>query len=373
MIVASFGSAIIGASSLYAQTMTVVDIAGRQVKIPKKIERIAIGESRMTYALAAVHGKYGNPFDKVVAWKDDLEKYDPDSYEKYLEKFPQISQIQTLGSLLGDVNIETLIKLETQLVLMNLGSHFQAKESGMIEKLDKAGIPTVFVDFRQQPTRNAIPSTLLLGKIFNKQKNTLKLIDFYVEQMQLVYGRVINKSDSERPLVLMENAPGFEGDSYVCCRTFGSNNMGRFVELAGGKNLGSEFFGGLRGNLNVETVFTRDPDFIIMTGANWTKADKNTTAVLLGYKANLSDVQARLSGLANRKGWQSLNAVKSKKFYSVYHQFYNSPYHFVAVQAFAKAFYPDDFRDIDPAATFVKFHDEFLPVDYSGIFFARLQ
>ena len=373
MILASFSSAIIGASSLYAQTMTVVDIAGRKVEIPKKIDRIALGESRMIYAIAATHGKYGNPFKKIVAWKDDLEKYDPDTFEKYTEKFPNIKTIQSLGAVVGDISVESLIKLQTELLIMNLGDAFLAQETGTVEKLKKAGIATVFVDFRQQPTRNTVPSILLLGKIFNEKNNASKLIDFYVEQMQLVYGRVVNKANSERPLVLMENAPGFEGDAYVCCRTFGSANMGRFVELAGGKNLGSEFVGGLRGTLNLELVFSRDPDIIIGTGANWSKSSQDTTAVLLGYNADRVDVQEKLKGLSNRKGWKALSAVKSGKFYSIYHQFYNSPYHFIAVQAFAKAFYPNDFRDTDPAEIFFKFHDQFLPIDYSGIFFARLE
>ena len=372
IFIASIGVAMMGMSSLYAQTMKVVDIAGRQVEIPKNVQRVILGESRMTYSIAAIHGKNGNPFSKVVAWKDDLEQYDPDAYEKYLAKFPEIAKIKNLGSpYKGDFSIETAIALQTQLVIMNLGNYFKAQETEAIEKLQKAGIATIFVDFRQQPTRNTVPSLLLLGKVFQKQDQVLQLIDFYVEQMQLVYGRVAQKEDSKRPLIFIESAAGYRASS--CCSTFGSSNMGRFVELAGGKNWGSEFFGGLRGKINPEMVFSTDPEIIIGTGANWSKASQDTTAVLLGYKANPVDVQKQLSGLANRKGWSTLSAVSTGKFYSIYHQFYNSPYHFVAVQAFAKSFYPDDFRDIDPVATFARFHDQFLPIDYSGVFFARLE
>ena len=45
--------------------------------------------------------------------------------------------------------------------------------------------------------------------------------------------------------------------------------------------------------------------------------------------------QERMKALASRPGWETLKAVKAKQFYSMYHQFYNNPYHFVAVQAFA--------------------------------------
>ncbi|MEM9442948.1 MAG: ABC transporter substrate-binding protein, partial [Pseudomonadota bacterium] len=53
--------------------------------------------------------------------------------------------------------------------------------------------------------------------------------------------------------------------------------------------------------------------------------------------------------------------------------FYNSPYHFVALQTFAKWFHPDLFEDVDPIANFEELHDRFLPIDFSGVFWASLE
>ena len=111
---------------------------------------------------------------------------------------------------------------------------------------------------------------------------------------------------------------------------------------------------------------------MILTGANWSEANPQTTAVLLGYEAEAGPVQERMRALAGRRGFDQLTAVKGKRFFSVYHQFYNSPYHFVALQAFAKWFYPEDFEDVDPVANFRALHDSFLPIDYSGMFWAAL-
>ena len=111
---------------------------------------------------------------------------------------------------------------------------------------------------------------------------------------------------------------------------------------------------------------------MILTGANWSEANPQTTAVLLGYEARPEHVQERMRALAGRRGFDQLKAVKDKRFYSVYHQFYNSPYHFVALQAFAKWFYPDEFADVDPVGNFRALHDSFLPVDYSGVFWSAL-
>ena len=85
------------------------------------------------------------------------------------------------------------------------------------------------------------------------------------------------------------------------------------------------------------------------------------------------EVQKRLKGLADRKGWASMRAVKDKRFHSIYHQFYNSPYHFVALQAFAKWFHPDEFEDLDPQATFEELHNRFPADRQRRHFWATLQ
>lgn len=366
MAVASVGAM----QTAFAKDITLVDIAGRTVTVPEGAKRVILGEGRLVYGIAPLFGKNGNMFKHVAGMKNDLRLYDPDAFRKYKAKFPELGNIAELGSpYKGDFSIEKAIALKTDVVIMNLGNLFKAKSSGVIEKLEKAGIKTVFVDFRQAPVQNTVPSILVLGKIFGKQKESLEVIDYYISQTQKVYAKVGEKKSDERPLVFIESAAASGwGD---CCSTFGDNNMGRLVSVAGGRNLGTKLFGGFRGKVSPEYIFKENPDVIIGTGANWSEAKPTTKAVLLGYEADPKDVQKRISYLANRKGWGDLKATKEKRFYSVYHQFYNSPYNFVALQYFAKAFYPNDFKNLNPRDTFKEFHDKFLPVSYSGQFWAQ--
>ncbi len=64
-------------------------------------------------------------------------------------------------------------------------------------------------------------------------------------------------------------------------------------------------------------------------------------AVPLGYEATPEVVQARLKTLMERPGVALLRAAKEKRVMVLYHQYYNSPYSFVAVQAIAKELHPD--------------------------------
>ncbi|WP_417453613.1 ABC transporter substrate-binding protein [Kiloniella sp.] len=352
-----------------ADKVTITDIAGRTVEVEKNPKKVVLGEGRMIYSIAVLDRD--NPFKRVVGWKDDLINYDPDAYNKYKAKFPEVTEIENLGSpYAAEYSLETVISLDTDVVFLNLGNLLKAQESGILTKLDKAGIPVVFLDFRQRPTQHTVPSLQILGRIFDERDNADEFVDYYQKNMMTVFSRIEAIKDEDKPVVFIENAAGYNPDK--CCSTFGSANLGRLVDLAGGLNWGTKKFPGLRGKVNPEVIFTDDPDVIMGTGANWSKAQPGTMAVLFGYEADKDAVNQRLAALAGRKGWNELKAVKTGRFHSIYHQFYNSPYHFVALQTFAKWFYPERFSDLDPEATFVELHDKFLPIDYSGVFWGSL-
>ncbi len=361
---------IASATNAFAETITVTDIAGRVVEVEKNPSKVVIGEGRMIYSLALID--QDNPFQRVVGWKDDMVNFDPDAYRKYLEVFPEIADLPSFGSPYTDEwNLEAVISLGTEVVLMNLGNLLKAQESGIIEKLEEAGIATVFVDFRQNPTQNTVPSIQLLGRIFDKRDEADAFGDYYQAQMKLIYSRIQQIADEDKPIVFIERAAGYNPNK--CCNTFGAANLGRLVDLSGGKNWGSMKTPGFSTAVSLEALFTDDPDVIIGTGGNWSEANPATTAVLFGYEADSAMVQDRLATLAAREGWPELSAVKNGRFHSVYHQFYTSPYHFVAMQAFAKWLHPELFEDLDPDATMRELHDKFLPIDYSGVFWGSLE
>lgn len=354
-----------------AETIEVTDIAGRTVTVKKGVERVILGEGRMMYSVAVLDRE--DPFKRIVGWKDDLIKYDPDAFHKFEAKYPaQTAAIKNFGSpYSGDFSIESAIALEADLVVLNLGNLFKAEESGVTEKLEKAGIPVIFIDFRKRPTQNTVPSLQLLGRVFDKQDKAQQFIDFYMTQMRRVTNVVDGLANEDRPLVFLENAPGWNPE--FCCNTFGGANFGRFIDEAGGINWGAQKFPGYSSDVSFEAVLADNPDIVIGTGANWAEDRPEVTSVLLGYDASDGKVQERLKALSDRKGWETMKAVKTKRFHSIYHQFYNSPYHFVALQAFAKWFHPDEFEDLDPQATFKELHDRFLPIEASGVFWATLK
>lgn len=362
---------IVTSAGAATDLIEVVDIAGRTVNVKHGVNRVVLGEGRLMYSIAVLDKEA--PFKNIVGWKDDLINYDPDAFRKFRAINPiKVDSLKNFGSpYSGDFSIESAIKLDADLVILSLGNLFKARESGVIEKLEKVGIPVVFIDFRQHPSENTIPSLQLLGKVFAKEKKADEFINFYRQQLSVVRNVVDTLAVDEKPLVFLENAPGWSKD--FCCNTYGSANFGRVIEEAGGVNLGSLKFTGFKGEVSLETIIADDPDVIIGTGANWAEARPEVTSVLLGYEAEDESVQTKLKALADRKGFNTTKAVKNKRFHSIYHQFYNSPYRFIAVQAFAKWIHPEQFKDLDPTANFAELHKRFLPFELEGIFWSSLK
>ena len=355
------------ASADRARTVDVTDLAGRTVSVTVPAERAILGEGRQIYMLASLFKD--NPIEQVVGWRSDFRLYDHDTYQVYVEKFPAMAELQEFGSPYdGTFDVEMAISLDTDLVILPLGNLRQAEESGIISKLDEVGVPVVFIDFRDRPLENTIPSVHLMGRLFGRQEQAQEVADFYMAEMNEVYARVAG-SEGEPPTVFIERAAGWNEE---CCRTWGRESLGLMIERAGGRNLAAEIIPGATGTINPEELIVRDPDVIIMTGANWTQANPDVTAVSLGAGADDAAAQERLIDLAKRPGFEGLQAVQNGRFHSIWHQFYNSPYNFVALQAIAKWVDPEAFADIDPDDTFRRFHEQFLPVDYTGGYWASL-
>ncbi len=362
------GASLLFAGAASAETIEVTDLAGRVVNVTRDPQKIVLSEGRQLYTLAMLDRD--DPFKRVVGWGNDLIENDPGAWAKYLAKFPKAKDVANMGNpYAADVSMEKIASLGTEVYILDLSNYFKAQETGLLAKLEKAGITTVFVDFRQDPTQNVLPSVQLLGRILGREKEANAFADYYMRQTRSIYARVGAIPDKQKPMVFVERAAGL----LPCCATFGPLNFGRYIEEAGGRNWGSQFFSAFQAQAAQEKVLADNPDVYFLTGANWYGSNPGSTAVALGYDATPEQVQKQLVALMNRPGFQQLKAVQGKKVMAFYHQFYDMPYYFIAELAMAKEFYPDRFKDVDPEAVFKEFHEKFLPISYSGVFWARLQ
>lgn len=369
----ALGAALALVSFLPASTkaaegkITVTDVLGRQVEVKAPVNKVILGEGRQIYFVAALDTDA--PFKRVVGWRDDFEKADLDGYKDYLAKYPQIATLPKFGgSKEGTFDIEQAVSLAPDVMIMNVEAKTATDDSKLIEKLAKLGIPVVFVDFRDKPFENTEPSMRLIGKLFGKEARAEEFIAFRKEQIDRVTERLA-KANPAKPLVMMERAAGYTDD---CCMSFGNENFGKMVEVAGGTNLAAKIIPGTFGVVNPEQVIASNPDQVIVTGSNWELFVPGGAWVGVGSGANAAEARNKLAALMKRPAYTGVKAVGNKQVHAIWHQFYNSPYQFVAIQQMAKWLHPELFKDLDPDQTMHSLHERFLPVAYKPGYWVSL-
>jgi iron complex transport system substrate-binding protein len=339
--------------------LTVTDVAGRQVTLSAPVKRMLLGEGRQLYLIASLEP--GNPLARVVAWRTDLIAADPATYAQYLEVFPALAKLPAFkGQEDSLIDIESAIIQKPDVVLLNLEAMEANKDANYIEKLAALDIPVLYIDFRHRPLENTEPTIRLLGRIMGREARAEDIITFRRQAMAAV-ASVLAAKQPKRPNVFVERIGGYSQD---CCLSFGAENFGKYVELAGGHNIGSDIIPSTFGQISPEQVIVANPEQVVVTSADWQAYVPGGHWIPLGPGADPRVTRKKLEWFVTREAYTGTAAKKTRNFHGIWHQFYNSPYEFVAVQQLAKWFHPDLFADLDPNATFAEYHRRFLPIDY---------
>jgi iron complex transport system substrate-binding protein len=94
--------------------------------------------------------------------------------------------------------------------------------------------------------------------------------------------------------------------------------------------------------------------------------------VRTGYEVEVAVTRSTLAAYAARPGYEALKAVKARNVCAIEHNLAWSLRDVYAMQYMAKQPYPEQFMDIDPVKGLADFNARFLPVPFSGTWFARL-
>ncbi|MBC3362211.1 ABC transporter substrate-binding protein [Pseudomonas sp. SWRI154] len=351
-----------------ATKTTVTDLLGRQVQVRIPVRRVILGEGRQLYLVAALDTD--NPIRRIVGWRKDLIQSDPDTYGAYLRRYPAIAKVPTFGGFEdGTFDIEQAISQQPDVIVLNIEAQHATEDARYIEKLDALGIPVVYVDFRNNPMQNTEPTMRLFGQLFGEETRAEAFIAYRNQQIRRVTD-VIQARQPPRPNVFIERIGGYTDD---CCLSFGNENFGRFVELAGGRNIAGSIIPNTFGQLNAEQVIVANPEQVVVTSANWEAFAPGGRWVGVGPGADLAEARRKLQWYTQRPAYAGIKAQQTQEFHAIWHQFYNSPYQFIAIQQLAKWFHPELFTELDPDATFREFHERFLPVPYEPGYFVSLK
>jgi iron complex transport system substrate-binding protein len=341
-------------TAIHATDITATDITGREIVLPAPARRIVLGEGRHLTVLGLIQP---DPVSLVVGWRLD-KPLEPATLAAYRAKFPAIDAIAPVGAGNRSLSVESIIALEPDLVLLSLMDAEDPKMQPALEQLASAGIPVAFVDFFSHPLENAMPSLRLLGKLTGAEDRAEAFAQFYEGHLETIRSRLA-AANPPKPRVFLHVHAVAEG----CCATVGTGVFQDFIAAAGGYNIGKDTVPGALGNVSLEHVIAADPDFYLATGGEHLAA---RGGLVLGPGIPDATAEETFAKLIAAPGFSSLRAVETGQAAGFWHLFNDSPVHIALIEYMAKAFHPDLFADLDPAATLNEIQTRFAPVSVPG-------
>ena len=371
-VAALLGGVLLIQAGVVQAARTVTDLADRQVTIPETVDRVILGESRYIPALAILDGDA--TIDRLAGILPDFEQTDPGGYAQYLERFPALAEVPMVGHASADsFSLESVLAIGADLAIFSLEGHGPgAHNRALIERLERAGVAVVFVDFRQQPLVNTPRSMALLGDVLGREQEAQRFNRFYREELARASEVVSDIPPDNRPRVFLHSRLGLH-DS--CCETMVRGMMGRFIDAAGGRNVAADRVPGVSGVMNLEYLLSDPPDRYLATAIGSRKyqvSDADQPYVMLGAGVDGPMARESFRRATDRPGLRALEPIREQRAMAIWHHFYNTPMNVVAVQALARWLHPEALSELDPEQTLETFYREFQPVPLDGRYWITL-
>lgn len=317
------------AVSVSVSSATIRDSAGRKITIPSKMERVIVLNSSIFNMITAIGAA-----DTVIGVNDSTQQVE------------LVAANKAVFGTFRQPNVEKIIEARPDAVLGNSNLN-----PAQIKQLEDAGITVIFFEFY-------LPSILqdeilTLGKLFNKESEAQKYVDFIVKYQKLIENRVKDIKPEDKKTVYFE---GY-GDYSTVARGTGGDEL---VNRAGGINIaGQENV--KYPKVSAEWVLQKNPQVIVKT------ISSNKRAMGEEY-TDKTAAKVIYDNVISRTGWNELAAVKNNKVVLLAQDIGTTPEgSIIGMLYMVKTMYPDKFADIDPYEIYQQMKKEFYHVETKGI------
>jgi iron complex transport system substrate-binding protein len=267
---------------------------------------------------------------------------EPGGYRCSKNYFPELVGFTNVG-ILKSPDYEVINELRPDAVVTD--------EKRYLDMEKMPGIPVIAMDVKlAQFTEN----TRKYGYIFDKREEAEEYINWHNGLENMLRERIGGLSEDEKPLVYFDGwyTPGKKSYSVYSKDHYRSLP----VRVAGGNNLGDEISGSSSVKVDPEWVIERNPEVIVFA----------VPKEFLGYDVeDTSKAKALRDDFLSLPEWAEIDAVKNKRVYLVPHSYLlvGGASGLIGCVYWAKWFYPDLFKDIDPQEKHQEFVTKYQHVD----------
>ncbi|MFD1615285.1 iron ABC transporter substrate-binding protein [Gelatiniphilus marinus] len=299
------------------ETITVKDVLGRMVKVPKNVTKvIGVNAGSMRFL------SYFDAIPNVVG----IEETERRSTRPYNLAFPEIKQIPVIGPQPGG-DAELIMKANPDVIFITVPSAKQKVD----DLQQKTGIPVVAIENGELGSENdKIYNTItIVGKVLGKNERATQLINFIQNEMDEIEKRTSTVAEENKPTVYAGGLSYNGSHGITSTRT----DFTPFV-LTNSKNVVAGLENGQLRNrpimVDIEKIIEWNPDYIFIDSDGWNLAEKEM--------------------LPNTLLHNTLKAVKNGSVYIIPRYINNSvSYDYAIINSWyvAKTLYPEKFEDID--------------------------
>ena len=271
------------AESSEGDTHIVVDHTGREVELPKEINRIVISS---ILPLPSVYCLFEGSAEKLVGIHPSSMAAAKNSILPQV--VPDIVDVNTDFLQGGELNIEELLNLKPDVVFYN------ASNTDEYEKLAAAGIPAVgfaTANWDYDCVETFENWVKLLGEVLGEEDKAAGIAEYGHQVYDEIQATLADAGEIEKPkvLILFNYANGV-------IKTSGDHFFGQYwIDATGGVNVAADLQG--TPEINMEQIYEWNPDIIYIT--------------------NFSPYQPEdlINNTIEGNDWSSVKAVKEGKVY----------------------------------------------------------
>lgn len=319
---------------------TIMDSANNTITIYKPIQRVAIayfiGGAIVMQALKA---------EDLVVGVTTLITRDPILFPK-LSKLPEIG----MGPNVDYLDFEKILALKPDVVITGGKSSPVLGYDEIQKKIQSLDPDIIVLRFDYCQPKTFLEEVNKTGYILDKEQEADEVVSFFKDHLNLIQERVDKIPSDKQIKVYSEVFKDFQTGGK------GSYYPNDYIDMAGGINI----FGD-----SPQGVFTADAEEIIERNPEIILCLMSTTAGEMGWGTNnITAFQEKRKDIMIRPGFDKITASKNGKVYILMGNLVIEAFYPIGLSYYAKWFYPELFKDLDPIEVHKEYMSKVLHIDY---------
>ncbi|MCY1666707.1 ABC transporter substrate-binding protein [Rhizobium sp. SL86] len=345
----------IAPAALTGKPLTIIDMAGREVRLPGRPKRIVLLEGHDLLTMSLLHP---DPASLIIGWAA-VDRIDSASLQTGLLKG---HKVPVVGKLTPDtLSLEALIGLMPDLVVTTAFMTPQADMDSLVDRLIAADIPVIYSDASSnaagaEPTSDPVSTLKASMRMWGQLLDASEKAEAYIAFFQQALSDIGRRLAGAKPVTIYLEVQSTLDD---CCWAAGRKIWGELLSLAGGQPLPGVTAPWFE-KLSPEYLIATPHDVYIATGGGW--ASGGRPSIGPGIDPNLS--RASLQRLVDgRPSFAHLPSVRNGRVHGIWTGLItNLPLNILFVAQAARWLHPDRSADLDPAALLETINRDFAAV-----------